>query len=822
MVDIASQGTTSAPLAGLRVVDFSNGPAGAQATQTLADFGAEVVHVEPPGGSGLRATPAYPFLARGKRSVVLDLHDEQDRATARSLSIGADVVVETFRPGVMERLGLGYDDLTGDNPGLIYGSATAFGRTGPYAGVKGYEALVMARLGALTVSGAMVTREGPAHVSVPYCSYGASQALLSGVLAALHERERSGLGQRVDTSLVKGVAALGTWNWYLHIITSQYPDAFTSSPPVSESGVPLSPIFFMLLIGLSGDGRWMQFSQVQLHLYAAMLKEMGLDWMLADEEWKNAAFALDPERTAAFWERLLEAVQSKPLAEWQAIFEGNHDVWAETMRRGSELLDHPQMQHLGAVVEIADVERGPVRQPGPIVQMSDTPAVLERSAPALDADGAALRADPWTGTPKATAVSAQPGNERALGDITVLELGTFFAAPFGGTVIRELGARVIKVEPIEGEPMRTLLPFPELGAAKCMQGKESIALDLCTEEGRTIVHALARKADVVLQSFRAGVAERQGVDDVTLRALNPNLVYLNAPGYGVDGPCGDRPAYAPTIGAGSGLVMRNIGSSVPERAGLSIAEIRTNALRLSGAGTTEYAQADGISAVTVASALALGVVARDRGGPAQTLMTTMLTSTAHALADDMVEHAGRVATPAADAQLYGYSALYRLYEASDGWIYLAAPQAKEWPALAAALADYIDLAADERFRTADVREKHDDDLAHALTAVFGSKPAQHWEVLLLGHDVGCVVAHAESPEAVLQSDDFAAASDLLVTVEHPTFGKHVRLKPLAELSRSETVAEPGVLAGQHTDLILAELCYDEAAIADLRERRIVA
>ncbi len=201
------------------------------------------------------------------------------------------------------------------------------------------------------------------------------------------------------------------------------------------------------------------------------------------------------------------------------------------------------MQHLGAVVEIDDAEHGLVRQPGPIVKMSGTPAVLERGAPALDADGAVLREAPWpavAGSDEVQGTDAVNG-ETALGDVTMLELGTFFAAPFGGTVLREVGARVIKVEPMEGEPMRTLLPFPELGAAKCVQGKESICVDLSTEEGRAIVHALARKSDIVLQSFRAGVAERQGVDAATLRAVDPDLVYLNSPGYGIDGPCGDRP-----------------------------------------------------------------------------------------------------------------------------------------------------------------------------------------------------------------------------------------------------------------------------------------
>jgi crotonobetainyl-CoA:carnitine CoA-transferase CaiB-like acyl-CoA transferase len=814
----------SGPLTGLRVLDLSNSPAGSQASQTLADFGAEVVHVEPPGGSLLRDLPSFPMIGRGKKSMVLDLRDADDVALARAMALGADVLIETFRPGVMERFGLGFEELSAANPRLVYGSVTGFGRTGPYAGVKGYEALVMARVGALWASQAMVTREGPAHVSVPYCSYGASQQLLTGVCAALHERHRSGQGQRVDATLVNGVASLGTWNWYLNIITSKFPEAFTPSSPIGQHGTPLTPMVFMLLIALSKDGRWLQFSQVQVHLYMEMLKVMGLDWMLQDEEWKDAVWAADSPKTSEFWDKLYEAVQSKSLAEWSEVFEDDHDVWAETMRRGSELLDHPQMQHLGAVVEIDDAERGLVRQPGPIVKMSGTPAVLARGAPVLDADGAALRAAPWSalgGVGAVASAGSAPG-ERALGDVTLLELGTFFAAPFGGAVLREVGARVIKVEPLDGEPMRSLLPFPELGAAKCVQGKESICLDLSTDEGQAIVHELARKSDIVLQSFRAGVAKRQGVDAETLRGVNPELVYLNSPGYGVDGPCGDRPAYAPTIGAGSGLVMRNIGTAIEERPGLTLREIRADAMRLSGAGTTEYAQADGISALTAASAMALGLLVRDMAGTGQEMLTTMLTSTAHALADDMVEYKERPPGQAADPQLLGYSALYRLYQAADEWIYLAAPSLRDWDALCAALPNGADLAEDGRFADAASREINDTVLAEMLESVFASMPPQHWEDTLLAADVGCMVAHREPPERVLQSDEFAGAADMLVEVEHPTFGEHVRLRPYVSFSRSSTVAEPGVLAGQHTDAILNELGYSVEAIADLRERKIVA
>jgi len=807
------------PLADLRVLDFSNSPAGAQASQTLADFGAEVVQVEPPGGSALRAMPSYPFLARGKRSIVLDLGRDDDRAFARTLALGADVCIETFRPGVVERLGLGYDSLATENPGLVYGSVTAFGRHGPYASTKGYEALVMARTGALTVSGSMVDRPGPAHVSVPFCSYAASQLLLAGILAALHEREGSGRGQRVETSLVKGLASLSTWNWYLRVVLDRYPEAFTPAQPFDARGVPQSPLMFMLLIGLTKDGRWLQFSQAQPHLYTAMLETMGLGWALADDEWKQAVWAADPDRNEAFWEKLLDAVRHRTLAEWQACFETNHDVWAETMAHGSELLDHPQMRHLDAVVEIHDHERGPVRQPGPIVQMATTPARLGRPAPALDADGAALRASPWTARPDhghGPATTAAP-----LAGVTLLELGTFFAAPHGGTVLRELGARVIKVEPIEGEPMRTILPFPEVGAAKTMQGKESIAVDLGTEEGRAIVHELARRSDIVLQSFRAGKSDKQGVDAATLRAVNPDLVYLAAPGYGTDGPCGDRPAFAPTIGAGSGIVMRNIGPAVREDPDLSMAEVRATVPRLAAAGTSEYAQADGISAVTVASAMALGLYVRDRTGVAQQMLTTMLTSAAQALADDMVEYPGRPPTPAADPQLYGYSARYRLYEAADGWIYLAAPASREWDDLVAALADDADLADDPRFADEDARVANDAALAEVLAATFARKPARHWEDRLRAHDVGCVVVSPDPPEVVLQSEEFGAASGLLIEVEHPTFGPHPRLVPYVECSRSATIAEPGVLKGQHTDSILAELGYSPDQITDLRARGVV-
>src|SRR5262249_37428285 len=162
-------------LDGLRAIDLSTTLTGAHIGQLLADFGAEVVCVEPPGGSVLRSQPAWPFWGRGKRSIVLDLHDPRDAQAARELAGRADVVIETWRPGVAERLALGYDDLAAANPALVYASVTGFGREHPWSQLQCYEPVVMAKIGGLTGFSNLSRRPGPSYVSTPYCAFTAAQ-----------------------------------------------------------------------------------------------------------------------------------------------------------------------------------------------------------------------------------------------------------------------------------------------------------------------------------------------------------------------------------------------------------------------------------------------------------------------------------------------------------------------------------------------------------------------------------------------------------------------------------------------------------------------
>jgi crotonobetainyl-CoA:carnitine CoA-transferase CaiB-like acyl-CoA transferase len=809
----------TAALAGLRALDLSTTLAGAHVGQLLADFGAEVVGVEPPGGSPLRREAAWPFWARGKQSLVLDLANAADRRVAEGLALEADVLVETWRPGVADKLGLGFEALSAANPRLVYASITGFGRNGPLARLQGYEGVVMAKLGAFGAQAHLTARPGPSFIAAPFCSWSAAQQALHGILASLFERERSGRGQRVDATLVQGLLAHDTWNWLIRFVAHKYTGAYRTARPVSERGVPNHPLMFRLLVGLTKDGCYLQFSQSSDHLFEAFLRAAGLDWMLSDPHWSKAGGHEDEAVREAYWEKLLGAVREKTLAEWTQIFDGNSDVWAERFRRGTELLDHPQLRHDGHVVELSDQGRGAVLQPGPLVHMDATPATGLRPAPALDADGEALRARAARARPQAAAPVAGPEGAPLAG-VTVLELGTWFAAPYGATLLADLGARVIKLEQLDGDPIRKVIPFPEVAGVKVLMGKESVALDVASDAGREIVHALARRAQLVLRSFRAGVAERLGLDAKSLLAVNPDLVYLDAPGYGVDGPCGHRPAFAPTIAAASGLSTRIAGPLVPEGAELSLAEVKAGAMRLFGAGAF-IAQSDGFAAHGVATALLLGLVARQRGAPGQRLLTTMLSTVAHALAEDMVRFAGRPAAPTPDSELLGFGALYRLYAASEGFVFLAVTTEREWRRLVGE-APFAALADDPRFRDEAGRRAHDTELAARLGGIFAARTATDWERALTAVDVACVVSVEGPVEAsVTDPDGLARALGLVLEVEHPVLEKHPRLVPALRFSRSRGAAGTGPRIGQHTDAVLRELGYDEARISALRSQGVI-
>ena len=203
------------------------------------------------------------------------------------------------------------------------------------------------------------------------------------------------------------------------------------------------------------------------------------------------------------------------------------------------------------------------------------------------------------------------------------------------------------------------------------------------------------------------------------------------------------------------------------------------------------------------------------------MLSCMLNSVVHGMPDHVVDFAGAPHPPSPDEDMRGTSALYRVYDAEDGWVFLAAPQEREWPALVTALARHVDLTGDERFATEASRRANDAALAGLLAEVFPRQGKDAWERELLPVGVACVAVTTESIESTLLGNAFGSANGFVVDVEHPTFSRHPRLAPLVQFSRSATQAKPGVLAGCSTDEVLAELGFTFDEIGDLRDRKIV-
>jgi crotonobetainyl-CoA:carnitine CoA-transferase CaiB-like acyl-CoA transferase len=706
---------------------------------------------------------------------------------------------------------------------------TGWGSRGPWADYKGYEALIMAKTGVLHSKRQLTPGPDPAYVSVPYASFAAAQTAVHGILAALLERESSGLGQLVEANLVSGVGALDTYNWFYEMILRRYPDAF--EPLVAafdEAGRPQSRLMYALLVAATKDGTWLQFAQSAPHLTQAFLEELGLADEVREPKWAGFPDLPTPELRQQWWDTMLARVGERTLAEWEAVFDRNSNVFGEQFRTPDQALAHPQLVHEGRVVTVDDPDLGPVRQPSTLVHAGRRPLTEIRRAPRFDEHAAEIRLLAASSTPEQdkdqlrldrTDRSDSPPAPLAypLAGLTVLELGGMFAAPFGATVLADLGARVIKVEPLDGDTIRGIMAFPEAGGGKVLQGKESVALDLRTREGLAIVHEIARRCDVVLQCYRAGVAARIGIDEAALKAVNPALVYLNAPGYGIDGPYGGKPAYAPSIGAASGVSLTDapLGGARPE----THEQLLAGARNLRAGGTVPAVQSDGIAALGVASGLLLGLYARRRGIALTDLTTTMLGSCTQALIGRNTGYRDRPRLSRVDDEFRGLGPLYRLYRAADGWVFLAAPAEGEWPDLAAALAGYGRIC-DERFATAASRAANAEALAEALAEIFATRPKDDWEAELTARDVGCVAVAQENAEWRMQDDEFYRAGYAVDAVS-PIFDSHRRPAPLIRFSRSATKADAGCRLGQHTDPLLRELGYDDERIADLRKRDVV-
>jgi len=339
--------THSAPLAGVKVLEFISIGPGPHCAMLLADFGAEVVRIDRPGGNGW----PNPIADRGRATLELDIRGDAGRAVCLAAADKADVLIEGMRPGVMERLGLGPELLCERNPRLVYGRMTGWGQEGPWARKAGHDLNYIALTGALAAMGEPGRAPQP-PLNLVGDGGGGSLYLAVGILAALFERERSGRGQVVDAAIVDGVNSLMTF--FTGLLPGKLLSLARERNPLA-GGAPNYRCY------LCADGRYLAVGALEPHFYATLLKTIGARPGLVDELAHVAHWPRQCQELAALF-------RTRTRDAWCELLEGV-DACTAPVLEADEAPEHPQMHARQSFVRHANLV-----QAAPAPRLSRTPA----------------------------------------------------------------------------------------------------------------------------------------------------------------------------------------------------------------------------------------------------------------------------------------------------------------------------------------------------------------------------------------------------------------------------------------------------------------
>lgn len=358
------------PLSGLRVVELAGLGPGPHAAMILADLGADVVRVDRPTGRFDLGAPEHDVLLRGRRSVAADLKDPEGLALVQSLIARADVLLEGFRPGVTERLGLGPEECLTSNPRLVYGRITGWGQDGPRAAQAGHDLNYLGLTGVLsTIGRAGESPVPPLNLVADFG--GGSMLLVVGVLAALNERERSGRGQVVDAAMVDGVAMLSQMVWSFRAQGGWADERGTN---ILDGGAPFYDTY------RCADGRYVAVAAIEPQFWQQLLLGLGL----AEED-------LPGHFDRAGWPmlraRLTEVIAGRTREQWSEVFDGV-DACVTPVVELNEALHEPHLSARGTYVEVDGVQ-----QAAPAPRFSRTPNDAPRAPGSVGADLAAVQQD---------------------------------------------------------------------------------------------------------------------------------------------------------------------------------------------------------------------------------------------------------------------------------------------------------------------------------------------------------------------------------------------------------------------------------------------
>jgi crotonobetainyl-CoA:carnitine CoA-transferase CaiB-like acyl-CoA transferase len=809
----------SGPLAPYRVLDLV-GPLGPLAGKMLADLGADVVRVEPLEGSALRRLPpfadgvaepeaslAWWAYAAGTRSVALDLESAEGRARFLALARAADFLFESWPPGALERLGLGWPTLHRENRRLILTSISPFGQSGPHRDWRGPELVIQAMGGMLYPVGD--PDRPPVRVGGGQASCQAAGQAVLGALVAHFEREQSGEGRWVDASAQHAVV-----NTLLSATALPALHGFT---PTREGSAVRTSGFRRRILFRAKDG-FVALTVGGGVLSGAMMTAL-VKWMAEEGaapdfmrerdwvKWDNAYLLAAGAHGQEDIDRVSDVVAAFAAMRTKA------ELYRAALERGlliapvedmGDLAHDPQLAARGFFAPVAEPRLGrAVSIPGAWAKLSLTPLRAPSSAPRLGAHTAEALAEWSAPRPPSAEPAGSAGERRPFEGIRVIDFAWVATGPLTGRLLAEYGADVIRLESAKRlDPGRTLTPWAEgksgpnrsQGFANYNAGKRSMALDLARPEARELARRLIATADVVVESFSAGTTARWGLDWATLSRDHPGLIYLSSCQQGQTGPHAHYRGYGSLAAALAGFYSV---TGWPDR----------EPAMIYGAYTDFVAHHFASAAVLAA------LDHRRRTGLGQHVDLSQLEASLHFLAPEILDYTvnGRVARSAGNADpLMAPHAIYPCRSTEgERWCAIACEDDTQWHALVEAMGK-PEWALDRRFARAAGRKAAE----AALDARLGEWTAtQSAGALAERLQAAGVAAGVAQSCADLHADGGLSARRAFAWVEHPEMGR----TPYETWAfRMGDDAAPGraPLLGEHTHEVLTQtlgLTPDEIA-----------
>lgn len=820
------------PLIGVRVVDFGQQIAAPAVAMTLADLGATVIHIDPPQGPQW-VSPANAVLNRNKQCINLDLKSSKGLSQAMQLIDKADIVIENFRPGVLAKLGIDFEELRMKRPELITLSIPGFASNDMLRREwKATEAIIAATSGSFTDMGFNRVLMGvePSFSPVPLGSSYAISLAASSVIMALYERAHHGYGDHIEVPVA---AALMEGLSYNSFVIDQLPERYKTMREheiayrrenniemdltYEELQEYLDPFFrtydcadsrkfycvcpshrnhakrALQVLGVYDELMAEGFPEVQ-NLHAPIH-----EW---DGETSLGVYPLPEKWAKIVCAKMKKAFLTKTASEWDRIF-GETGIPGASQRTTKEWLNDEHTNKAGLIIEVNDPEYGLMKQPGPLVWFEHNASAFmqAKGREFVDFDTALDRLfnaiSPLTQDLPRRSQTINQEEKGWLDGKKVLDLTNVIAGPHSAAFLGRFGAEVIKLDPVKP------LYDPLIGCLYSFQtdmGKKKALVNIMTEKGREVFNRLVKSVDLVLINAPERQLEALGLDSKSLLKVNPNVLFCRLDCFGgpLKGPKSDYIGYDDIIQANSGIMMRFGGQDTPEEHA-HVGTLDVNCGFAAGMGM----------ALAMYHQLVTGQVSRVR--------TSLSAVTNMAQIPFMFDYEGREPfNEPSGREALGNHPLSHFYETMDGWIFLDS--------------DYSEL---EKLKSLEGLMELGDtpDLHEYLKKAFKQAATSHWLNLLRVADVA--VAEPNSIETLRH--DYSRIHDgevgthfgsyaFSVYPEHPsghcfTQIDHYSIRPSRALIRAIAPTEK---FGNSTKKILASVGYSESEIEAMIEGNIVS